>query len=816
MARRTSYQTTMKDVAALAGVSVQTVSFVINNNPVISPETRQRVQDAIAQLHYTPDASARSLRSGRSHVVGMLIPDAHNPHFWAILDGAEQEALANGYSLILTTTSMQRERERQAFDALARQRLDGLILFFTYPEDFSQDIALLRQKQIPIVTDGAQFEEVDRVWFHYRAAARELMDHLFSLGHRRIAFIQGVGRQGHLAGKDRTDIYQQKMEEQAIPGAARMIIPCGNTLEDGFAAANQMLDLNPRPTAIIGMNDLMAYGALQAALQRGLRVPQDISIAGFDDDAMFRLLSPPLTTGSVNGTEFGALAVRLLLNRLKDPDLPPQKAHVASRLVVRGSTGPLPTGWTYAPISAHPNNPHYFLFRGQPTVLITSAEHYGAVINLDFDYLSYLDTLAAYDLNYTRIYAGAYVEPEHYFIHDNTLGPRVGRYCLPWGRSEQPGFAYGGSIFDLDQWNPAYFERLLDFVAQAGQRGIVVEVCLFNAMYPDTWVNMPLYHANNLQGVSQGTCQDFQTLKEPALTARQAAYVRKITAALNACDNVILEICDEPGIHGTPPEEYTPWLEYLAGVIAETEQALPHRHLLAQQICGTLHGPGDVSGDRRISLIVSQYIGGTAGGQFGGLQLLDALYGHEKPIELNETAYYPIWYEGDRPGAARVEAWEFILGGGAGFNHLNGLFSTFNPSGAGTGNEPVLQALQNLLTFMGRFDFVRMRRETGLLAGGAPPGALARAISEPGRQYALYLHHSRCPDGVKYIVQPGEYQESLGLNLPAGSYSAEWVDPASGAALAEVNFQHAGGVYPLRTPLYTVDVALRVHSVAQQ
>jgi hypothetical protein len=148
------------------------------------------------------------------------------------------------------------------------------------------------------------------------------------------------------------------------------------------------------------------------------------------------------------------------------------------------------------PICPHPDNPHVFLFRDRPTLLITSAEHYGAVVNLDFDYLVYLDVLAAYGLNYTRIYTGAYLEPEHYFIQDNSLGPRLGRHCLPWGRTaergDQPGYPLGGSRFDLDQWNEAYFTRLKDFVSQAGQRGIVVEACLFNAMYPDTWRSMPL------------------------------------------------------------------------------------------------------------------------------------------------------------------------------------------------------------------------------------------------------------------------------------------------------------------------------------
>jgi LacI family transcriptional regulator len=330
---------TLKDVAALAGVSAQTVSFVVNNNPIISQETRDRVQAAIAQLHYTPNASARSLRSGKSKVLGLLIPDAHNPHFWAILDGAEQEAMANGYSLVISTTSMKMDRERQSFEALTRQHLDGLILFLTYPENFHTDIELLRQKHMPIVVDGTQFPAVDRVWFHYKDAARNLMDHLFELGHTRIAFIQGVGRQDHMAGKDRLDIYHKKMDEKCVPSNQRPVVPCGNTLEEGFAAANKILNENPATTAIIGMNDLMAYGAIQAILQRGLRVPEDVSVAGFDDDAIFRLNKPALTTGRVDGEEFGAKAVRLILERLKNPDQPPQKAHVSSCLVVRQSTG---------------------------------------------------------------------------------------------------------------------------------------------------------------------------------------------------------------------------------------------------------------------------------------------------------------------------------------------------------------------------------------------------------------------------------------------------------------------------------------------
>jgi hypothetical protein len=137
-------------------------------------------------------------------------------------------------------------------------------------------------------------------------------------------------------------------------------------------------------------------------------------------------------------------------------------------------------------------NPHYFSFQGRPTLLITSAEHYGGVVNIEFDYVAYFDALKAYDLNYTRIYPGALFEPLGKFLPGNTLGPRPRSLILPWARSDQPGYVLGGNKFDLDKWDPAYFARLKDFIAQAGARGIVVEVCLFNSE-PDGIAKLPLH-----------------------------------------------------------------------------------------------------------------------------------------------------------------------------------------------------------------------------------------------------------------------------------------------------------------------------------
>jgi hypothetical protein len=463
----------------------------------------------------------------------------------------------------------------------------------------------------------------------------------------------------------------------------------------------------------------------------------------------------------------------------------------------------------HKPIGLHPENPHYFLFRGKPTILLTSAEHYGAVINQDFDYIPYLKVLAANGLNYTRIYPGAYFETVDYFAMGNPLGPASGQHLLPWARSKEGSYPLGGYKFDLDRWDSTYFERLIDFIYQAGCLGIVVEICFFNCMYPDLWHLMPLFHANNIQGIGTCSYKDVQTLRDPDLVAYHEAYVCKITREINCFDNVILEICDEPGLTGLDESEYHPWIDRMVSAVVETEKELPNRHLLAQQVCGILGGPGDFSRDQRFNVITGQYVWMTSGGQLGGMRLLDSLYQLNKPIEINETAYYPIWYDTVDPvGAVRVEAWEFIVGGGAGFNHLNALYTTSNSSAEGTGNEAILAIIQRLNTFMNSFEFIKM--QAGYLACSVPTGAFARCLCEAGKQYAVYIHHSILVDGARYMVQHGKYQDNLVLIIPQGNYFMEWVDPASGNILKASQISHDGGNCHLETPEYSVDLALRI------
>ena len=465
------------------------------------------------------------------------------------------------------------------------------------------------------------------------------------------------------------------------------------------------------------------------------------------------------------------------------------------------------------PIKLHPGNPHYFLFNGQAAILITSAEHYGAVVNKDFDYVTYFEALKSYGLNYTRIYPGIIFEPMGKFIEGNTLGPKPASLIVPWARSHVPGYLVCGNKFDLDQWDSEYFKRLKDFIAQAGKRGIVIEICFFNSQYSDTWPLSPLYYENNVQGVGKCSYLDAQTLRHADLVKRMDEYVRKITQEVNQFDNVILEICDEPSLF-TPHADAGPWVSHFVGVIKNAESQLPKKHLIAQEVEGPVGGPIDLSANPDISIVVGQYVWEGGSEQMGGMKALDYEYGHNKVIELNETAYYPVWYKGDQVAASRVEAWEFMVGGGASFNQLNGRFTAEDPAGKTPDNAQVLAALRNLKAFITSFEFLKMRPDKTFIVSEVPKGAYRRSISEPGEQYALYQHYSKLEERNHfYIVTPGSYREEIVLNLPAGTFKAEWIDPASGSVNHAENFNSSGGNRAFAIPSYTVDIALRIKRV---
>ena len=335
---------TQGDVARRAGVSRSTVSNIITGrvggSVRITEETRQRVLAAVEELNYYPHAGARSLRSGHTGLLGLLIPDASNPCYWAVYRGVEEIAREHGYQVILSVSNLDLERERACLFALGQQRMDGLILLMTHYRRLKAELEALRAQKLAIVAFGGLLPDIDTVLQSYNLAATELMSHLLGLGHRRIGFLFGAAEPA--IGFDRLSPYKAALSSVGTPAPDEWVVYCGGTIEEGVAAAHKLLSLDPRPTAIMAINDLMAIATLQAAAQRGLCVPRDLSVVGFDDIDMAARVVPPLTTVRVDSTEMGRLAVHLMLRRFSQPEADPEYIDTPAQVVLRESTGPCP------------------------------------------------------------------------------------------------------------------------------------------------------------------------------------------------------------------------------------------------------------------------------------------------------------------------------------------------------------------------------------------------------------------------------------------------------------------------------------------
>ncbi len=445
------------------------------------------------------------------------------------------------------------------------------------------------------------------------------------------------------------------------------------------------------------------------------------------------------------------------------------------------------------PIRLHPDNPHYFEFRGRPAVLLTAGEHYGAGLNLDFDYVRYLDVLQNHRFNLTRVFSGTYREVAGSFnITGNTLAPAAGRFVCPWARSETPGASDGGNKFDLTKWDEAYFARLKDFIAQAGRRDIVVELVFFCTMYDDKlWDASPMNVRNNVNGIGGVGRHEVYNARDKDLLAVQQAVVRKLVVELNEFDNLYYEICNEPYERGGLTSQ---WNDLIVAAVVETEASLPRKHLIAQ---GFPPSPRAISGlNPRVSVL-----------NFHAAKP-DAVrlnYLLNKVVAFDETG------GADRSDRKyRTDGWEFLLAGGGVYNHLDlsftpeheeGMAGPLPPGTPGGGGPELRQQLRILKEFIEGFDFLRMAPMPGALKhsriAGAPPDKTAvRVLAETGRAYAVYVK--------------GGTEAELALELPAGGYRVEWVNPRTGRVEKAETFRHEGGERAFASPVYSEDIALRV------
>ena len=334
---------TQKDVARLAGVSRSTVSYVLNDQTQlkipISEETRQRVMQAIAELGYEPDARAQSLIRGSTRSVGVIIPVINNPYFWQMFAGISDELQEAGYSLHLSRHPLDTQQESNTIRELMRHRVDGFILLAAVKYLLPRLIDDLRRAGQPVVEITATKAEFDHVIHDYSSGTRALLTHLLELGHRQIGFIYGVAQE--VEGSDRLITYRQVLQEANLSGNDAFEMHCGEKLEDAYRAAYTLLSRPNRPTALLVINDMLAIAVMRAANDLGLAIPGDLSVAGFDDIPFSSYTSPRLTTVSGNAEASGRAAVRLLLKRFAEPDLPQQVTTANVELVVRESTGPV-------------------------------------------------------------------------------------------------------------------------------------------------------------------------------------------------------------------------------------------------------------------------------------------------------------------------------------------------------------------------------------------------------------------------------------------------------------------------------------------
>ena len=332
---------TIGDVARHAGVSRKTVSRVVNREGNVSSQLRRKVEKVVAQLNYVPDRQARSLRSGKSFHIAFAYESPSSYFVISLVEGIRRICIDQHYQLVLFETEDKGSRMLLSLLEFAeRERLDGLLMMPPMTDN-QQLLTALAEEGIPFgrIMPGERHPGMLDVSTTDRRAGREMMDHLLGLGHRHVAFI--AGHPDHVAMAQRLDGVRDSLRDWTGEPCELLVRQGLNTFESGLDAAKELLSLSPRPTAVFAANDDMASGVIFEALELGLRVPDDISVAGFDDTMIARHVWPGLTTIRQPIAEMGSRATEILLDRIRGRTNDWQ-TEIAATFIRRRSTGPAP------------------------------------------------------------------------------------------------------------------------------------------------------------------------------------------------------------------------------------------------------------------------------------------------------------------------------------------------------------------------------------------------------------------------------------------------------------------------------------------
>jgi LacI family transcriptional regulator len=327
----------IKEVALRAGVSIATVSRVINDKGPVAGETRRRILEAIEQLRYVPHGAARSLITNQTDTIGVLLPDLYGEFFSEVIRGIDLAARHSGFHVLVSGFHSDRAEIEAVLRAL-RGRVDGLIVLS--PDVDAQTLRRNLPETLPVVllntrVEGAAFDAIN---VDNHGGAFAMVRHLAGLGHRRIALIRGPAENAD--ARERLRGYRDALRAEGIESAPELEIPGDFSEESGYRAGQRLLSLEPRPTAVFAANDSMAIGCLFALREAGVRVPGDVALAGFDDIPIARYLTPPLSSVHVPIAELGTRAMERLLHAVESKNEHERRQEtVAATLMVRGSCG---------------------------------------------------------------------------------------------------------------------------------------------------------------------------------------------------------------------------------------------------------------------------------------------------------------------------------------------------------------------------------------------------------------------------------------------------------------------------------------------
>lgn len=336
---------TIHDVAREAEVSIATVSRVLNGNDTVRDVTRERVHEAVQRLRYVPHGGARSLIKRETRTIGVLLPDMFGEFFSEVIRGLDQVARQRHYSLLVTCT----HGESQSAEAMVRimhGKVDGLVVLSSDIELYAPLKELLRRTPVVFLNhvQGPGADQFDSISVDNYSGATAMTRYLMGLGHERIVFVKGP--EGNGDASERLQGYREAMG--GLPGGAPTLLEIPGDFSEGggYQAVGRVLQMEPRPTAIFAANDAMAIGALCALKERGIRIPEDISLAGFDDIPMVRYLSPPLSSIRTPIPELGSGAAERLLAMIEAGGaIRPRQQTLEVLLVARASTGPPSREW---------------------------------------------------------------------------------------------------------------------------------------------------------------------------------------------------------------------------------------------------------------------------------------------------------------------------------------------------------------------------------------------------------------------------------------------------------------------------------------